>query len=195
VVFLGYSYLALKWNAWETQRTAVSGGIGLGPARWPVNWPKGLLGRPAYRETASRRQTEAEAALHYAKVTKAANDVHADCLRIICRAEIRMADEIDRGQESGEVAVPPEAVSKAQTSGLDENPQSPATYEELGVSKQRVSEWREMQAAGEVAEAEDGRLSARTSGTSENQPTPATYKELGVSSQRVSEMSSISRAG
>jgi phage N-6-adenine-methyltransferase len=62
-----------------------------------------------------------------------------------------MADEIDRGQESGEVAVPPEAVSKAQTSGLDENPPSPATYDELGISSQRVSEWREMQAAGEEA--------------------------------------------
>jgi hypothetical protein len=30
----------------------------------------------------------AELALHYAKVTKAANETHADCLRIITRAEI-----------------------------------------------------------------------------------------------------------
>ena len=33
-----------------------------------------------------------------------ANETHADCLRIIARAEWRMADEIDAGQASGEVA-------------------------------------------------------------------------------------------
>lgn len=48
----------------------------------------------------------AEAALHYAKVTGAANEAHADCLRIITRAEIRMAREIDAAQERGEVATP-----------------------------------------------------------------------------------------
>jgi hypothetical protein len=32
----------------------------------------------------------AELALHYAKVTNAANETHADCLRIITRAEMRM---------------------------------------------------------------------------------------------------------
>ena len=37
----------------------------------------------------------AELALHYAKVTNAANETHADCLRIITRAEMRMADEVD----------------------------------------------------------------------------------------------------
>src|SRR5450755_2729361 len=46
----------------------------------------------------------AEAALHFAKVMEAANETHADCLRVITRAEIRMADEIDGGQERGEVA-------------------------------------------------------------------------------------------
>lgn len=54
----------------------------------------------------------AEAALHYAKVTKAANETHADCLRIITRAESRMADEVDRGQASGEVAKPNQPVSQ-----------------------------------------------------------------------------------
>src|SRR5918995_1094458 len=44
----------------------------------------------------------AEAALHYAKITKAANETQADCLRMVVRAETRMADEIDRGQERGE---------------------------------------------------------------------------------------------
>jgi phage N-6-adenine-methyltransferase len=77
----------------------------------------------------------AEMALHYAKVMKAANDTHADCLRIITRAEMRMADEIDRGQASGELA----------TRGDDKSP----NLGDLGVPSQRVSEWREVRDAGE----------------------------------------------
>jgi len=70
-----------------------------------------LLSRAGQRLLDARSSAEvleakrlAEAALHYAKVTQAANDTHADCLRIITRAEMRMADEIDRGQASGDVA-------------------------------------------------------------------------------------------
>jgi hypothetical protein len=48
-------------------------------------------------EVLEAKQT-AEAALHFAKLTKATNETHADCLRIITRAEMRMADEIDKGQ-------------------------------------------------------------------------------------------------
>lgn len=84
----------------------------------------------------------AEAALHYAKVTKAANDTHADCLRIITRAEIRMADEIDAGQASGDVA------SQGRPR---ENRQGSAVYTDLGVDHRRVSEWRELRDAGEPA--------------------------------------------
>ena len=65
----------------------------------------GLLARAGQRLLDARDAAEvleakhlAEAALHLAKVTKAANETHADCLRIIARAEMRMADEIDRGQ-------------------------------------------------------------------------------------------------
>lgn len=84
----------------------------------------------------------AEAALHYAKVTKAANDTHADCLRIITRAEMRMADEIDRGQESGEVA----------KAGNPHGSNSPKLGE-LDISSQRLSEWRDVRDAGpEVVE-------------------------------------------
>ena len=89
----------------------------------------------------------AELALHYAKVTRAANDAHADCLRIITRAEIRMANEIDRGQANGELA----------NQGRPENVRTPdvfhetATLADLGVSKQRVSEWRDIRDA-EAAE-------------------------------------------
>lgn len=84
----------------------------------------------------------AEAALHYAKVTGAANDTHADCLRIITRAEIRMASEIDRGQDHGEVAKPGR---KANVPASDNK----ATMAELGVSRQRVNEWRKVADAGE----------------------------------------------
>jgi hypothetical protein len=86
-----------------------------------------------------------EAALHYARVTKAANDTHADCLRIITRAEMRMADEIDRGQADGQVA------TQGRPNG--ENSQGSAVYSDLGIDHRRVSEWREVRDAGpEVVE-------------------------------------------
>jgi hypothetical protein len=87
----------------------------------------------------------AEAALHYAKVTKAANDTHADCVRIIARAEIRMANEIDRAQEAGQVARPGgdrQTIVQASDNGA-------ATFSDLGVSRQRVAEWRTVRDAGE----------------------------------------------
>lgn len=89
----------------------------------------------------------AEAALHYAKVTKAANDTHADCLRIITRAEIRMADEIDRGQASGEVATRQSTLRQGPDVRSPDN--GTATYEDMGLSRQRVAEWRETRDAGE----------------------------------------------
>jgi hypothetical protein len=84
----------------------------------------------------------AEAALHYAKITKAANETQADCLRTIVRAEMRLADEIDRGQANGQVA------KKNQTyvQGSDIT----ATYEELGIDRRRVAECRETRDAGEA---------------------------------------------
>ena len=55
-----------------------------------------------------------------------------------------MADEIDRGQAAGEVAA----------KGRPENVQSsdiyePATFADLGVTRQRVAEWRQTRDAGE----------------------------------------------
>lgn len=109
---------------------------------------------PALIDRASRRLQEArtsaevleakavaEAALHYAKVTKAANETHADCLRMIVRAEMRMATEIDKGQASGEVAAKDISVRTADS----------ATLEDLGVTRQRLSEWRDVRDAGEEA--------------------------------------------
>jgi len=85
----------------------------------------------------------AEMAMHYAKVTKAANETHADCLRMIVRAEMRMADEIDRKPNAQGRNLP-----NVQTS--DER----ASFEELGLDRRRVSEWREVRDAGpEVVEA------------------------------------------
>jgi hypothetical protein len=82
----------------------------------------------------------AEAALHYARVTKAANEAQADCLRMIVRAEMRMADEIDRGQERGEVA----------RQGQRSNVRAPDVCEldDLGIDRRRVAEWRAIRDAG-----------------------------------------------
>ena len=40
-------------------------------------------------------KAQAQAALHYSKVTKAALQVQGDCLKMVCRAEERFAEEID----------------------------------------------------------------------------------------------------
>ena len=72
----------------------------------------------------------AEAALHYAKVTKAANETQADCLRIIVRAEMRMADEIDKGQAAGQIS----------TGGRPKE-ETVLTLDSLGVDRRRVAEW------------------------------------------------------
>jgi ParB family chromosome partitioning protein len=87
----------------------------------------------------------AEAALALARVTRAANETHGDCIRIITRAETRMADEIDAGQERGEVATQ-ERGRPISVQGSDTS--SAATLDELGISRQRLSEWREVRDAG-----------------------------------------------
>lgn len=91
----------------------------------------------------------AKAALHYAKLQKAANETQADCLSIIKRAELRMADEIDAAQQSGEVARADGAINPGTAKGARTAGTLPATYGELGVSSQRVAEWRELRDAGE----------------------------------------------
>jgi hypothetical protein len=99
--------------------------------------------RAGYRLIEARSSAElleakalAEAALHYAKVTKAANETHADCLRIITRAEMRMANEIDRGQASGDIARNGQHGEAVQTS------------DSLDLDRRRVSEWRDVRDAG-----------------------------------------------
>src|SRR5512134_1785323 len=55
-----------------------------------------------------------QAALHYAKLVKAANETQADCLKMIARTEIRMANEIDAGR-GGEAGAIVKALSKMRT--------------------------------------------------------------------------------
>jgi phage N-6-adenine-methyltransferase len=114
-----------------------------------------LIDRASARLTAARSSAEvleakklADMALHLAKVTKAANETHADCLRIITRAEMRMADEVDRARELGEIARKNQPVSQyVQASDI------PATLGDLGIDRRRVAEWSEIRDAGpEVVE-------------------------------------------
>lgn len=138
----------------------------------------------------------AEAALHYAKITKAANDTHADCIRIITRAEIRMADEIDRGQAAGALAT--RETTLKQNADVQASDIEPITYEDLGIDRRRVAEWREIRDAGpEVVEEaiqtalDEGRAPTKadvrnhvrgTFGTGENEwYTPAEHIELARS--------------
>ena len=53
-----------------------------------------------------------------------------------------MADEIDRGQASGELA---------KQGRPEENRQGSAVYSDLGIDHRRVSEWREIRDAGPEA--------------------------------------------
>jgi hypothetical protein len=76
-----------------------------------------------------------EAALHYARVTKAANETHGDCLRIITRAEMRMADELDKKPSA-----------QGQRTDIRQTSAEVATLDELGLDHRRVSEWRDIRA-------------------------------------------------
>jgi N6-adenosine-specific RNA methylase IME4 len=110
-----------------------------------------LVDRAGHRLLEARSSAEvleakaiAEAALHYAKITKAANETHADCIRITARAEIRMANEIDAGQANKQIKVAGHPTTKVQDSDS-----AAVSYEDLGISRQRVQEWREVRDAGE----------------------------------------------
>jgi len=85
----------------------------------------------------------AKAALHYAKLQRAANETQADCLSMIVRAEIRMANAIDKGQERGEVT------TRADNQHVRTSDKHPASFDELGIDRRRVAEWRQLRDAGE----------------------------------------------
>jgi phage N-6-adenine-methyltransferase len=157
-----------------------------------------LLDRAARRLDEAKSSAEvleakkiAEAALALAKVVKAANETHADCLRIITLAEMRMADEIDAGHERGEVRTRADNQHVRTSDKL-------GSLEELGVDRRRLAEWREVRDAGkEVVEQaiqgalDEGRAPTKadiknhvrgTFGTGNNEwNTPAEYIELARS--------------
>lgn len=85
----------------------------------------------------------AELALHYAKVTQAANETQADCLRMIVRAEMCMADEIDRK--------PSAQGQRRDLNFVQASDEVAPTFEDLGIPRQRVSEWRATRDAGQDA--------------------------------------------
>jgi hypothetical protein len=90
----------------------------------------------------------AQAALHYSRLRDAAIEVQADCLRIIKFAELRLADEIDKGQERGEVAQRKDGGRPSKTSPKSGEVSKPATYKELNLDNRRVVEWRQLRSAG-----------------------------------------------
>jgi N6-adenosine-specific RNA methylase IME4 len=129
----------------------------------PASTPEGgslpaLLARASARLLEARTSADvleakqiAELAMHYAKVTKAANETHADCLRIITRAEMRMADEIDAGQARGELA----------GGGRPEKASEVPTLSDLGLRRDQVHDFRAIRDAGEgVVETAIGRALA-----------------------------------
>lgn len=82
-------------------------------------------------------KAQAQAALHYSKVTKAALQVQGDCLKMVCRAEERFAEEIDAGQERGEIA------TGRPSKVLDQ-----ATLSDIGVTAPQVSDFRKVRDLG-----------------------------------------------
>jgi hypothetical protein len=70
-------------------------------------------------------------------------------LRMIVIAEMRLADEVDAAQERGEVAkAGGDPIARKSGNGA-----APVNLPDLGVSSQRLSEWREVRDAGpEVVE-------------------------------------------
>ena len=83
-------------------------------------------------------KAQAQAALHYSKVTKAALQVQGDCLKMVCRAEERFAEEIDAGQERGEVA-------SGGTHG-----EGIVTYDGLGVRADQIHNFRKVRDLGSM---------------------------------------------
>ena len=76
---------------------------------------------------------------------------------------MRMADAIDEGQESGEVASQESHGRGIQTSARSPDTQ-PTTLEEIGVPRQRLHEWRELRDAGQEAVEAAAALAWVTSG-------------------------------
>lgn len=129
----------------------------------------------------------AKMALAYAKLTKAANETHADCLRIIVRAETRMAQEVTAAQQAGEVATvgQPESITREPGNTSEPDPVPAAATPEPPVAPAAPVDpasytiWPEHQEPPEPPPQAPAPPVAP--------PPPATLVEIGVSSQRLAE--------
>lgn len=90
----------------------------------------------------------AEAALHFARIVKAANETQGDCLKLVVSAKIKIARAVDEGQRKGEIAKRNQPVSQYVH---DKDIPPPATLDEVGIDRRRLHEWREMAEVGEDA--------------------------------------------
>lgn len=96
----------------------------------------------------------AQALAHHAKVTRADNESRADCLRLLVRARIRMADEVDRAQEEGELATSADGYKFVHGVSFPNGKETPAPVTSLGVTYKQIHEWRKFRDAGlDAAEA------------------------------------------
>jgi hypothetical protein len=116
-----------------------------------------LIDRARSRLTEARSSAEvleamvaAQAALHYAKLIRAANETQADCLKMIARAKIRMANEIDGAQQRGELAQRKDGGRPSKTPPKPGEVSKPATFAHLNIDPRRVHEWRVLRDAGEA---------------------------------------------
>jgi hypothetical protein len=92
----------------------------------------------------------AQAALHYARLIHAANETQADCIAIVARAQIRMANEIDGAQQRGELAQRKDGGRPSKTPPKPGEVSKPATFANLNIDHRRVHEWRVLRDAGEA---------------------------------------------
>ena len=110
-----------------------------------ANAAAALEGARTLAETLSAMKL-AQAANELGRIAGAADDVRADCLRIMVLAQMRIAREYDAAKAKGEVAGHGRSAAEAKVRDAD---LSLPTTEEMGLDKRRIAEWRKMADAGE----------------------------------------------
>lgn len=89
----------------------------------------------------------AKSAQHHAKLTKATNEAHADCLRLVIFSQMFLAAEVDTAQANGEIATAGGDRQSAKSIVSNSN-NGPATISELGFNRFQLHEWRKKLAVG-----------------------------------------------
>ena len=114
-----------------------------------------LIERAANRLLSARTSAElleameiAKMAQAYARLIRASNESHADCVLLIKTAQLRFADEIDRGQAKGQIANREDTLRVGPVRRTSAN--GAAGIDEV-VPHQRVAEWRQVREAGGLA--------------------------------------------